>query len=159
MSSSQTSTPLAAAVSDGIACYRRGDYTETIRILEHAAAELGSAEQLPPRALAAYAVAIAVSDRRRTADAVRFCQFAIRRNPVDADLHHALAQVYLRVHSKRKAVRAVAQGLRVDPGHAGLQRCLDGLGRRSTPCVPFLSRQHVINRVLGRIRHAVRGGK
>jgi hypothetical protein len=41
----------------------------------------------------------------------------------------------------------------MDRGHKGLRALLQHMGARRKPVIPFLSRNHLVNRFLGRIRH------
>lgn len=135
----------------------RGNYREARKLLEMAAAQAGSPAALPRRALAAYGVALAGMERKRMSDAVGFCTAAIERAPYDAELHYALAKVYLLGRSKRLALQAIQAGLLVEANHMGMLRMRERLGRRRKPVLGFLGRSHPLNAFLGRLRHRLLG--
>ena len=56
------------------------------------------------------------------------------------------------------AVRAVREGLAVDPKDAHLRKLYKELGVRRQQVLSFLPRAHPVNRFLGRLRHWLRGG-
>jgi hypothetical protein len=63
------------------------------------------------------------------------------------------ARVHLALNQRERAVRAVARGLESWPDDARLCAARDAMGTRSEPVLPFLSRNHPLNRLLGRLRH------
>jgi tetratricopeptide (TPR) repeat protein len=156
-----TLTPTSsAALTDRarVQC-KQGRFEEAVKLLESEAFELGSCDRLRPRALSYYGLAIMFSQKGQTSRAIGFCQEALRRDPVDPEIYHNLARVYLQAGSKRNAVKVLNAGLRVDPNHRGLKTARNELGVRSRPCVGSLGRSHAINRLLGRLLHALKRGR
>ena len=153
LSSAVIDTPVKMLCDRGVAECGSANYRDALKLLELAAAEVGNPARLPGRALAAYGVALAGTDRKRTADAVRFCTIAIERNNVDPECHYALAKVYLIAKSKRLAIQALDAGLLVEREHFGMRKLRKTLGRRRGPVLGFLGRGHPLNVALGRLRN------
>jgi tetratricopeptide (TPR) repeat protein len=78
------------------------------------------------------------------------CRQAVLDDPKRPDLYENLALACIRMRQRKKAVDAIAKGLRVAPNHAGLHRLRKELGYRHRPPIPFLSRDNALNRLLGR---------
>ena len=89
-------------------------------------------------------------------DARLASETAVEREPENPDLWWNAARVRLAAGSPQAALQAVARGLALDPDHGGLRALLRRLERRSRPAVRFLTRDHPVNRVLGRLRASLR---
>ena len=157
-SSGLIDAPAKTLAADGVKECERGAYREAIRTLEEAASLAGDATRLPAKALAAYGVALAATDKKRTAEGIRICQTALQKDPIDTDLHLYLARAYLNAKSKSLAIQALDAGLRAEPGHAEMRRLRARLGRRRPPPLAFLGRSHPVNVCLGKLRHRLLGG-
>ena len=89
-------------------------------------------------------------------EAVRACETAVARQPRNPDLHLNLARVHRVRGDAPSALRAAAAGLALDPGHGGLRSLVRAMERRRRPPLRFLTREHPVNRVLGRLRESLR---
>ena len=69
-----------------------------------------------------------------------------------------LARTCLLANDRKRAVQAVRGGLKIDRNNPHLVALYKELGIRSHPVLRFLDRAHPINQLLGRLRHAIRGG-
>jgi tetratricopeptide (TPR) repeat protein len=85
-------------------------------------------------------------------EALRFCREAVTLEGYNADIRCNLGRVLLRAGRLREAHAALAKGQQIQPNHAGIRKALQKMGVRRRPVVPFLTRGHPINRLLGRIR-------
>jgi tetratricopeptide (TPR) repeat protein len=99
--------------------------------------------------LADYALSVAYLGDHKEAAEVCFRALALDRR--NADAYAALARIYTLGRSRRKAVEAMERGLAISPRHAGLNAMRDELGVRRQPFLPFLSRDHRWNVLLGRL--------
>lgn len=84
-------------------------------------------------------------------EALRFCEEAARHGFFHPDIYLNLGKLYLKKGDRRKAIRAIREGLDLDPGHPSLQDALFDMGIRRRPVIPFLSRGNYLNRILGRL--------
>ena len=76
----------------------------------------------------------------------------------EAENYLNLARTCLLARDRRGAVKAVRAGLKVDRGNQKLLTLYKEMGVRGQPVLPFLDRANPLNVLLGRIRHALRGG-
>jgi hypothetical protein len=93
--------------------------------------------------------------RRQHALALELCERGVAVEFYRGDAWCNLAWVRLLGGDKRGAVEAIAQGLGVEPRHAGLRELHQRLGIRRPPVLPFLPRSHPLNVSLGRMRSAM----
>lgn len=87
-----------------------------------------------------------------TADAIQACETAARRDFFNPDLQLNLARVYRRAGKRTRALATIERGLQLAPRHRALRDELSNLDRRRRPPLPWLSRSHPANRMLGRAR-------
>lgn len=79
-------------------------------------------------------------------------RYAAHHEQHDIDVIHALAHAEHAMGNRREALAAVSRGLSLDPRHPGLRELRCVMGVRSKPTLPFLKREHPVNRMLGRWR-------
>lgn len=148
------SAELLTTLREGIDCCRRGNWNEGLRYLGQVA-ERGDTG-LPGVFYSYLGYGIALREQR-VREGLRLCRHSIKVEFYQADNYLNLARTCLLARDRRGAVRAVRDGLKIDPHHAGLLAVRGELGVRGEPVLPFLDRSHLLNRFLGRLRHAVRG--
>jgi len=144
--------PMSNLVHRAVADVEHCNFDDAKKVLSMAVDRAGGLDNLPPRALAAYAVAIVATDRKRRREALKLVKAAVVRDVVDPTLYRALARIHLMSSSKGRAVTAIEAGLRVDPEHRGLLELRAKLGVRSYPVLRFLQRSNPLNVFFGRIR-------
>ncbi|HYX24347.1 MAG TPA: hypothetical protein VFC23_09370 [Thermoanaerobaculia bacterium] len=138
----------------GIDCCRRGDWNEGLRHLGQIA-ERGETG-LPGIFYSYLGYGIALREQR-VREGLQLCRHSIKVEFYQADNYLNLARTCLLARHRSGAVRAVRDGLKIDPHHPGLLALRQELGVRGRPLLPFLDRGHFLNQFLGRIRHALRG--
>jgi hypothetical protein len=87
---------------------------------------------------------------------LKLCQHAVKMEFYQAENYLNLARTLLLAGHRRPAVRAVADGLKVEPDNGQLLELQHEIGLRKRPVLSFLSRSNPINSLLGRIRHLLR---
>ncbi len=92
----------------------------------------------------------------RTEEAIEMCERALSVEFYNPDLYLNAARVYLAAGQRRRAYRALCQGLRLEKGHAGLVAEFRRMGVRRRPTIPFLDRSHPLNVVVGRLASRLR---
>src|ERR1700736_5019352 len=97
-------------------------------------------------------VAVAAAEQK-WAEAEKLCHSAMRMNRRQAQLYLNLAEVDVAAGRKQDAADVLARGLHYAPPDRGLKMGLDALVFARSAVLPFLPRQHVINRNLGKLRH------
>jgi len=67
-----------------------------------------------------------------------------------------LARASLMLNRRKVAIKAVSQGLTIDPTHVKLKFLRNNMGVRREPIFGFLSRENFINVILGKITYKIR---
>ena len=136
---------------------RQGRFLEAHETLERAAAQPGF--NLSPSASARFrsyyglTMALALGEVTR---GEKLCREALEAGGGDPEMSHNLGMVYLRCRRRDLAFRSFQTALRVAPYYPETQRTIDRLGRRRRPLFRFLDRDHILNRMSGRLIHRVR---
>lgn len=82
---------------------------------------------------------------------IELCRYAARGMQSNADLYYILARAEMFCNNRGQMVRAITRGMDIDARHRGLRLMRKKTGcRRFTP-VPFLHRNHLVNRCIGRL--------
>ena len=91
---------------------------------------------------------------------LNLCRHTAAREKIKAGVFRNLALAELCFSHRKRAWIAVEIGLRLNPAHAGLLELRRDMGVRRAPCLPFLSRDNLLNKWLGKAtyRRAARGG-
>jgi Flp pilus assembly protein TadD len=142
-----------AEFKEGIKLLRNGQSYEAIEYLRHAA----ETNQQNPYYLSFLGVSVARAQRKWAA-AVQLCEtaLALRRNEVQLYLN--LAEVYVAAGRRDDAVAVLDRALLCASMDVRVRRARADLGKRSSPILPFLEREHFLNRNLGKLRHRMLGG-
>ncbi|MGD2075276.1 MAG: hypothetical protein PVI91_12560 [Gammaproteobacteria bacterium] len=90
---------------------------------------------------------------------LNLCRNAAGLETVHAAVFLNLALAELRLHHRKRACQAVSRGLKVDPRHKELLALRRKMGVRRPPFIPFLKRDNLLNKWLGKAtyRSARRG--
>jgi len=99
-------------------------------------------------------VAIAVS-QKKWANAEEHCLAALRMKRNQPEFYVNLSEVYRLVGKRWDAIRTLLEGLQFTRRDARIVKALRKLGVRKPPVLPFLSRNHGLNRELGDLRYRV----
>jgi hypothetical protein len=150
------SAELLAKLREGIDCCRRGNWNEGLRYLGQVAERGDTGTGLPGLFYSYLGYGIALREQR-VREGLKLCRHSIKVEFYEADNYLNLARTCLLARDRSGAVRAVRDGLRIDPHHSGLLALHKELGVRGQPILPFLGRSHLLNRILGRIRHTLSG--
>lgn len=102
------------------------------------------------RYLSFYGLCLAL-ESGRIREGSEFCRQAIALEFYNADLYWNLGRVMLSGGRRRDAWDILRKGLALQPGHMGLRREMARMGFRRRPLIPFLSRRHPLNVLLGRL--------
>lgn len=98
-----------------------------------------------------YGLSLALSSKRLK-DAEELCAQAVEVEFCRPEFYCNLGRVRLRRNDRKGAYLAFRGGLSVDRNDARIQQEIAKLGRRRPPVIPFLSRRHLLNKLLGMFR-------
>jgi len=87
----------------------------------------------------------------------RLCERAAEQAFYRPELFANLGAALVALGDRRRAERALRKGLALDRENRALRALLDEIGVRRRPLFPFLGRRNPLNRITGRVRHALRG--
>lgn len=85
-------------------------------------------------------------------EGLKLCQHSIKVEFYESENYLNLARTCLLDKDRGGAVRAIRKGLKVDPQNLELLALYRDLGIRQEPVLSFLSRNNLLNQILGRIR-------
>jgi len=148
--SSGTDNPRAVAEA-AIEICRAGDWSRGLTILADLVKDRGVSEYVPGVAYSFLGYGIA-RYQKQVKEGLRLCQHAVKSQFYSPDCHLNLARVQILAKNRKGAVHAIAQGLALDPRNAELRALHAEIGVRKRPVVGFLSRNHPVNRTLGKLR-------
>ncbi len=86
---------------------------------------------------------------------IELCRKAVLLNPYNCEHFLALGRVYLLAHRKEEAIKIFRKGLKVKKD-ARIIAELKRLGIRKSPHFESLERGHILNKVLGKLMHALK---
>lgn len=141
-------TTAIAEFRDGLRLLRDGHPSEAFALLNRAA-EL---EKQNPFYLSFLGVSIARSQRKWEA-ASELCEAALKMKRNEAQLYLNLAEVYASAGRRDKAVKVLDTGMTHLGKDSRLTVARNKFGRRSSPPLPFLDRDHFLNKSLGKLRY------
>ena len=144
------------AVTEAILLTRVEEYEDAVRTFEVYLPELSSGsdddKRLAASAFSYYGLCIAAL-RKQYSDGIQYCELSLKVQPSNPEHYENKAKIHLLARSRGRAVEALFEGLNHDPGHKGINKVLDGIGRRQEPVIGFLPRNNLLNVYLGRRRH------
>lgn len=136
----------------GVKCLRAGHSAEALEHLRQAV----QLEQQNPYYLSFLGVAFGRSERKWPT-AIKFCEDALSSKRNEAQLYLNLAEVYVSAGRRDDAIAVLDKGLIYFSADTRMKRARANLGKRGSPVLPFLEREHFLNRSLGKLRHRVSG--
>lgn len=136
----------------GIRACRENRWRDGLDLLTRMAQEHEADGKLPGIFYAYLGQAIARCEGRKR-EGLELCRHAAAKEPFRPENHLNLAEVLLMVGNRRAAIRALHEGLSLDPEHRGLCELRKRLGVRRRPPIPFLPRSNPLNVWLGKMRH------
>lgn len=141
-----------------LAAFEEGQAAYLALNLETAHAAFGRAFQRgsrDPRLMSWYGVTLVLVEKNSNLG-VQLCDQALRVAGNDPELLLNLARVHLALNQRDRVLQVLARGLEHWPDDPRLQAARAALGNRQDPILPFLSRKHRLNVLLGRLRHGWR---
>jgi Flp pilus assembly protein TadD len=143
-----TNTDAAAAFKHGVDLLRNGYPSDAMPFFRSAA----EAEERNPYYLSFLGLSVARAQRKWDA-ALTLCEGALKLKRDEPQLYLNLAFVYVSAGRREKAIEVLDSALRRFGRNGPVERERSKLGKRGSPVLPFLSREHSLNRALGQLRH------
>jgi tetratricopeptide (TPR) repeat protein len=89
--------------------------------------------------------------------AVELCRDAAADDMRAVEVYYNLALAEFKLNNRRRAILALQRGLAIDGANPELRRLHTIIGNRRAPVLRFLSRDHPLNKWLGRFTYRKRG--
>ncbi len=140
------------AIRDAIDRCRRGGWKDGLPALARIAEQEQRPGALPALVYSYLGYGIALR-QQRISEGLKLCQHAVKLEFYQAENYLNLARTQMLAGYRRAAVRAVADGLKIEPDNQDLLELQREVGVRRRPVLSFLSRANFINLLLGRVRH------
>lgn len=90
---------------------------------------------------------------RKWDKASELCEIAVQLRRTEAQFHLNLAEVYAAAGRRQKALDTLDAALEMFGGDDRLRRARSRVEKRRSPLLPFLARENILNRELGKLRH------
>ena len=87
------------------------------------------------------------------AQATELCDMAVQLNPKEIQFHLNLAEVYALAGLREMSLHKLDYALGLFGDDPRLKRARSKVEKRRAPVLPFLGRDHFLNRELGKLRH------
>lgn len=143
------SLPDEELLLEGRSALKLGRYAQAHGfLLEYCQRMAAHQVSVPPGVIASYGLTL--GHMRRSKEGLEMCLKAWRSEPRNPHIAFCLAELYVLVGARRKAVDAVERGLFAAAEHSGLLRLRGELGVRQAPPIRFLPRAHALNVKVGR---------
>lgn len=144
------------AYKRGLACLERKTYQEATAYFQCALDMEKDAQKNTGMKYLSFLGLALVLAQGRSDEGLKMCEQAVKRDFFDPDLFCNLGIVYLRHRQRGPAFAAFRRGLTLRPKHRRILDELERYDRRSEPVFGFLSREHAINVIAGRLRSRLR---
>jgi len=142
---------LPALAQKAVAACRKGKYKEALDDLEEVLAAYKDTGKIPARLLSYYGVCLA-EVKGKVADGLEFCKTSISKDRFHADHYANLARVYIVGKARKKAIDALKKASTFDGDNTLAGDLWKEIGKRKSPPVGFLRRDHPLNVIIGRVR-------
>jgi tetratricopeptide (TPR) repeat protein len=137
-----------AQFRDGVKLLKAGYPHKALVCFRHAF----ESEKHNPFYLSFLGLALARAERKWD-QASEFCEIAVQLRRSELQFHLNLAEVYACAGRRGKALDTLDAALELFAGDARLKRARSRAEKRRSPVLSFLSRENVLNRNLGKLRH------
>ena len=104
-----------------------------------------------PRYRSYFGLCLGLAERRFDR-ALELCRSAAKEEFFNPALYHNLARLHLAFGFKSEGIRYLRRGLMIDPQNEPILKEMKNLGVRRKPVLSFLRRDHLMNRLFGRLR-------
>jgi Flp pilus assembly protein TadD len=133
---------------EGVALLKNGYPQKALVRLRHAF----DCEKQNPFYLSFLGLSIARAERKWD-QASELCEIAVQLRRTEAQFHLNLAEVYAAAGRRQKALDTLDAALEMFAGDERLKRARSRVEKRRLPLLPFLARENILNRELGKLRH------
>ena len=133
---------------DGIEFLKNGYAKHALPHLHHAV----EIESQNPYYLSFLGLALARAEKKWT-EATRLCETTLQLKGKEPQFHLNLAEVYVAAGQRSSAISTLERAIENFGPTPRLTKARSRIEKRQSPVLPFLKREHVLNKSLGKLRH------
>jgi len=133
---------------DGIELLKNGYAKNALPHLRNAV----EIESQNPYYLSFFGLAVARAEKK-WAEATQLCETALQLKGKEPQFHLNLAEVYVAAGKRASAIETLERAITNFGPTARLMKARSRVEKRQSPVLPFLKRDHVLNKSLGKLRH------
>ena len=145
-----------AAFSQAVQLYTKKDFGGAIPFFLHAIRNAGKKTFHTNEYMAFYGLCLIRLGNRD--EGFNKCIVAAEAELNNPAVFMLLAKAAIIMRRRKMAIKAVSQGLVIEPGHRELKQLRQSMGIRHQPVIRFLSRDNVLNIVFGKLRYRIKHG-
>src|SRR5271163_3698622 len=109
-------------------------------------------ESQNPYYLPVFGLAVARAEKKWN-DATHLCETALQLKGKEPQFHLNLAEVYVAAGRRASAIATLERAIENFGPTARLTKARSRIEKRQSPVLPFLKRDHLLNKSLGKLRH------
>ena len=139
-------------LGEGLRLILQRHYASALRSFQKALADASfdGEPTVTPQYLSHYGAALALASGKRD-EGRRLCERSIQLEPYEHEHYLNLARIHLASGNRKLALASLDQGLVICPDHPMLVQERHAMDRRASRIFPSLSRNHPLNRGLGKL--------
>lgn len=139
------------AFNQAIELYNKQEYGTSIPYFLHAIRQTPKTDYRANEYIAYYGLCLIRHGNRD--EGYNKCVFAANSELKNPEVFLCLARAALIVNKRKVAIKAISQGLVIDPAHIKLKFLRSNIGIRRDPFFGFLSRNNFFNVLLGKLTY------
>ncbi len=133
---------------DGVELLKNGYPKDALPHLRQAV----ESESQNPYYLSFFGLAVARADKKWS-EATHLCESALQLKGKEPQFYLNLAEVYVAAGRRASAISTLERAIENFGPTARLTKARSRIEKRQAPVLPFLKRENVLNKSLGRLRH------
>ncbi len=149
------------AFNKGFELYKRGKFTDALELFRKsvAADSVANLTTTDPLYLSFYGITL-VRTRKNPRLGLKLCKMALKKDDnQQPELYLNLGLAFEKCGKTKKAADTFRKGYRLHPKHPQLLANLQRVSPRRTAPLPFLNRNHFLNKFLGKFLYKSRSSK
>jgi len=135
---------------EGIISLAEGDHDAALHSFAQANLLTQSDDIFKNKYQSFYGLALVYTGQSR---GIRLCHSSAVDETSDGDVFYNLARGELELGNRRTAIEALKRGLDIDESHPGLIHLRQRIGIRRKCALPFLARNNLLNKLIGKLTY------
>lgn len=141
---------MSSEFRDGIAALAKGDHSEALDVFALADHKTSRNDVYKNKYQSFHGLMLVYAGQSK---GIELCRAASANECFDGDVFYNQARAELELEHRRQAVMALRRGLSFDSSHPDLLCLRQSLGVRRGSVIPFLGRDNIFNKFLGKLTY------